>query len=322
MDLGGDSAGRWLGVFYLAIPVGTALGYPWGALFASSSLTWSWAFYAESLLMLPGTIMCFFLPFTWRPERAPIEEDDDAMVDEEAEEKEGAGKLVNVAATVAARHEEADARVQAEARHITVAEEFCAIVRRPIYILNSLGYAANTGVRVTWMVGGLGGRGKRHVVLAPPPCPPAHHHHHHHHHHHQMMIGVSTFGSKLLLEYGFFSTESASSSVFGIVLCLAGAIGTPLGGILVDCKHSHSEEAKLAYILGQNTVFVALGCFLSCLSCYMHERGWFLLFFALGATLLFAATAGINLVTMLSGKSPTHTAPPAATARSNLRSRS
>ena len=49
-----------------------------------------------------------------------------------------------------------------EARHISVKDELLAIIKRPVYVLTILGYAANTG----------------------------------------MMIGVSTFGSALLLEFG------------------------------------------------------------------------------------------------------------------------
>lgn len=34
---------------------------------------------------------------------------------------------------------------------------------------------------------------------------------------------------------GYFDTETAASSTFGFVVCLAGIIGTPLGGLLIDC---------------------------------------------------------------------------------------
>lgn len=51
-DAGGAAMGLWLGVFYAAIPTGTALGYGYGAAIASQ-WNWSVAFYIEALAMLP-----------------------------------------------------------------------------------------------------------------------------------------------------------------------------------------------------------------------------------------------------------------------------
>lgn len=78
-------------------------------------------------------------------------------------------------------------------------------------------------------------------------------------------------------------------------------LGTPLGGALIDRRrqHAHSEEAKLVYILRQNTLLSLAGMLLACLSCFIYTRSLFLLCFALGALLLFVCTAGINLCTML-----------------------
>ena len=48
------------------------------------------------------------------------------------------------------------------------------------------------------------------------------------------LIGVSTFGSSFLMGLGFFNKESQASTLFGILISLAGVISTPLGGILLD----------------------------------------------------------------------------------------
>lgn len=143
---------------------------------------------------------------------------------------------------------------------MTLFQEASVVLSRPLWCLNAVGYAANTG----------------------------------------MMIGVSTFSSKILLDFGFFASESSASSVFGVALSFAGMVGTPLGGILVDRRHFHSEEAKLAYLLRQSTIFATLGCFCTSLSCFLYQRELFLLFLVLGALLLFVCTASINMVTMLS----------------------
>jgi hypothetical protein len=49
----------WLGIFYFASPVGTALGYAWGGVLGSSPLTWRAAFLLE---IAPVAI---FLPLLW-----------------------------------------------------------------------------------------------------------------------------------------------------------------------------------------------------------------------------------------------------------------
>jgi MFS family permease len=48
------------------------------------------------------------------------------------------------------------------------------------------------------------------------------------------VIGVSTFGSAFLMGLGYFNTETESSTIFGILVSIAGIIATPFGGILLD----------------------------------------------------------------------------------------
>ena len=265
------------------------MGYPWGSLFANSSAGWPWAFFVESLLMLPVATLCFFLPFTWRPERAPIEEEEEEA---EAEEEEELVQGASPAEDVKREREHAaaaDARVRAAARHMSIREEFFAVAKRPIYLLNVFGYAANTAV----------------------------------------MIGISTFGSALFLEFGcvwfvlcrlddqvdldlssrlllrvlltraspstihpsmcmysYFKHESSASTVFGAALSLAGMLGTPIGGALIDRatrRYAHSEEGKLAAILRQNVWFAAAGMLLACVSTFIYDRTMFIICFVLGA---------------------------------------
>ncbi len=56
------SRGRVLSWFYMAIPVGSAIGFAWGGAIAGSSLGWPWAFY---LVVPPGLLLgllCFLMP--------------------------------------------------------------------------------------------------------------------------------------------------------------------------------------------------------------------------------------------------------------------
>ena len=49
-----------------------------------------------------------------------------------------------------------------------------------------------------------------------------------------VLCGLGTFGSAFLMGLGYFDSETAASSTFGSVVCLAGILGTPLGGFLLD----------------------------------------------------------------------------------------
>ena len=51
----------WLAIFYLTIPVGTAAGYIYGGI-VGVLLGWRWAFFIESLFMIPFILLCAFGP--------------------------------------------------------------------------------------------------------------------------------------------------------------------------------------------------------------------------------------------------------------------
>ncbi|KAL3324457.1 hypothetical protein AABB24_038545 [Solanum stoloniferum] len=55
-----DQKTAWLGVFYMCIPTGIAVGYVYGGL-VGSLLNWRWAFGIEALLMLPFAILGFVM---------------------------------------------------------------------------------------------------------------------------------------------------------------------------------------------------------------------------------------------------------------------
>uniref|UniRef100_A0A7C8ZYL8 Major facilitator superfamily (MFS) profile domain-containing protein n=2 Tax=Opuntia streptacantha TaxID=393608 RepID=A0A7C8ZYL8_OPUST len=50
----------WLGIFYMCIPVGYAIGYIYGGL-VGSHLAWRWAFWMEAVLMIPFVILGFVM---------------------------------------------------------------------------------------------------------------------------------------------------------------------------------------------------------------------------------------------------------------------
>lgn len=69
------------------------------------------------------------------------------------------------------------------------------------------------------------------------------------------VIGVSTFGSAFLMGLGYFNTETESSTVFGIMVSIAGVIATPLGGIVLDklaASYIDQKNARLQDQRGNN----------------------------------------------------------------------
>ncbi|CAK9156643.1 unnamed protein product [Ilex paraguariensis] len=50
----------WLGIFYMCIPSGVALGYAYGGL-VGGHLNWRWAFWVEAILMLPFAVLGFVM---------------------------------------------------------------------------------------------------------------------------------------------------------------------------------------------------------------------------------------------------------------------
>jgi MFS family permease len=131
-----ERRGKIMSYFYLAIPVGGALGYTLGDMMSHSSLGWRWAFY---LVVPPGLLLGLWSFLMWEPN---------------AKEQ--------------STHEE-------PMRHVT-RDDYLQLARTPSFVLNTLGMAAMTfaiGGLAFWMpdyldwrkqlgeatdLGGVGGR--------------------------------------------------------------------------------------------------------------------------------------------------------------------
>jgi predicted MFS family arabinose efflux permease len=58
-----EKRGVWLAIFYIAGPLGTALGYAWGGILGSSALTWRAAFLLEPIPVLLCLPLFWFAPY-------------------------------------------------------------------------------------------------------------------------------------------------------------------------------------------------------------------------------------------------------------------
>nr|GMD08789.1 probable sphingolipid transporter spinster homolog 2 [Ipomoea batatas] len=131
----------WLGIFYMCIPSGIAVGYVYGGL-VGSYLTWHWAFWIEALLMLPFAILGFVMkPLQLKgfshaePEKALISVETDCLGDEVS----SIGKDGSIEASKASRSSDADSYSDHLMR--VLKDMKCLLVER-VYVVNVLGYIA------------------------------------------------------------------------------------------------------------------------------------------------------------------------------------
>ena len=124
----------WLALFFMAIPVGTALGFVWGGILAPQ-VGWKNAFLIEVPILLPLAVLVFFLPFH------PGTQKKIQKSEHGAEE-----------ALLSASNETFDSPMPAEADvpKPTVLDEMRIVLSSPAYVFLSLGYGA-----YTFVLGGL-----------------------------------------------------------------------------------------------------------------------------------------------------------------------
>lgn len=100
-----SSKSLWMGLFYVAIPLGTAIGFGFSAIM-SQHLGWDWAYYIEAVMMVPFIVFCFLVKLPKAPELP-----DNSYADELSREP-------------------------------SLKEEFTACVSNSVFVCITLGYAA------------------------------------------------------------------------------------------------------------------------------------------------------------------------------------
>ena len=49
-----------------------------------------------------------------------------------------------------------------------------------------------------------------------------------------VLIALSTFGASFVMALGIFDKETTAATIFGGLICIAGIVGTPIGGYIID----------------------------------------------------------------------------------------
>lgn len=321
--------GMWLGIFYTAIPVGTAIGYAYSAIIAES-IGWQFAFWFEGFAMVPFIFFMFSIAkhFPCDTDQSELEKEQRASLMEnqydsaivEGDDKECRGEMLaspvgdarsnrslEEGRDESAHDAEQDGwRVVSSASAVSaivahkpsIMEELWGVVRRPVWIWITVSTAAQAAV----------------------------------------LIGISTFGAAFVMGLGFFNTETEASTVFGVVISIAGMIATPLGGVIVDYMLSRpaddnaadppihsdhpnkpvtdahgnviaedmmnsSDPSHNSLALYRLSLFIALfttvGTVLLCVCVAIKERSAFLFVLGLGAGIVLAVNPAMNMAVML-----------------------
>lgn len=313
--------GMWLGIFYTAIPVGTAIGYAYSAIIAES-IGWQFAFWFEGLAMIPFVFFMFHIAkyFPCDNDRSELEKEQRASLIENeyladsvaAESPNLSGLEDNMLSNPVAATNGADPDTEEGWRVVssasaasaivthkpTIIEELMGVVKRPVWIWITVATAAQAAV----------------------------------------LIGISTFGAAFVMGLGFFDTETEASTVFGIIISIAGMIATPFGGVMVDYflsrpaddvstvppthlnhpneppvdSHGHivaedlmnsSDPRHNSLALYRLSIFIAaftvVGTFLLCICILIDNRGAFLFVLGVGSGVVLTVNPAMNMAVML-----------------------
>jgi len=133
------SKGMWLSLFMMAIPVGTAIGYAYGA-YTANSIGWQWAYFIEGVAMLPFVVIMYKI--------AAADDTETYQIKDEKQSKEPSSELVNVSDTsFATRRNTHHNRGETEkdgAPAYSLWQEVKIILDIPLFCCLSFLYAAQT----------------------------------------------------------------------------------------------------------------------------------------------------------------------------------
>jgi len=198
--------GIWLSIYYTSNPLGTALGYAYSSTISNSS-SWQWAFFGEVFIMSPILIYLFQL----NEEKLRINTLDPTTSTTTTttittSSKDNLQQELSPVPPINNNNpgEVSEGEVESDSIHLlkdhnpqnkpTLYQELLTICQTPIYLALILGNAAQTAT----------------------------------------IMGLATFGSAFMMGLGYFDSESEASTMFGIYVSLAGVLGTPIGGYIVD----------------------------------------------------------------------------------------
>ncbi|XP_047160958.1 probable sphingolipid transporter spinster homolog 2 [Vigna umbellata] len=247
----------WLAIFYMCIPSGYALGYVYGGL-VGSHFGWRYAFWVESLLMLPFAISGFFMkPLQLRgfvpasSEKGPKPEGVEAVV-QVMEASNAKDEPLSLKAELRDKnsdhHSKSKSATQINEKFSRFLKDMKSLLLDKVYVVNVIGYIA-----------------------------------------YNFVIGAySYWGPKA--GYNIYHMADADL-IFGGITIVCGIVGTLAGGFILDyMDNTLSNAFKL---LSTTTFIGAAFCFGAFLFRSMYG---FLALFSIGELLVFATQGPVNYV--------------------------
>jgi len=266
-----EKKGFYIGIYYTAIPVGTAFGFMWsGMITLFTNGAWEYAFILEAPFMIPFAFLLYFVPFEYKT----LQQDDiysEILLDDGAEDLSdssddsdvfldpdgGERRLTSNSVFTGLSH-------RAPVKRIGFRKSVWACLTRPAFVLGALGYAVYTGV-----VAGLGFYGPT-FLQNYRPC-----------------------------DSRWDITQTAADFVFGIIISLSGLLGTIIGGFAVDrISTNQTGQKNRDELLKQILYQITFGFIMSSLALAADSPFVFFLFLFLGACAIFMVSSGINMLLM------------------------
>ncbi|VFQ68412.1 unnamed protein product [Cuscuta campestris] len=134
-----EQKATWLGLFYMCIPAGVAIGYVYGGL-VGTYLTWHWAFWIEAILMLPFAILGFVMKPLQMKGFSPIESEKVLVSAYLGEEVASIGKDGSINETSKSSREN-DVGIHSD-NFMRVFKDVGSLLTDKVYVVNVLGYIA------------------------------------------------------------------------------------------------------------------------------------------------------------------------------------
>ncbi|CAM8926691.1 unnamed protein product [Rhodiola kirilowii] len=256
----------WLGVFYMCIPSGIALGYVYGGLIGSY-FNWRYAFFGEAILMVPFVVLGFAIkPLQLKgfTSTEPINGTGQTGISVAQDKKYIC--LAFASGTEVLSHHDTNVGTNCQSSNWTLKlkipsiqlsiffEDMKMLLAEKVYVVNVLGYIA-----------------------------------------YNFVIGAySYWGPKA--GYSIYHMEDADY-IFGGMTIVCGIIGTLAGGFVLDYMTSTISNAFK--LLSVTTLFGAIFCFGA--FCFKSLYG-FLVFFSIGEILVFATQGPVNYISLHSVK--------------------
>ncbi|KAF0720078.1 Aste57867_578 [Aphanomyces stellatus] len=240
----------YLGTFYSAKLVGTAIGYVYGGAVAS---VWDVGFWATAIVMLPMAYACWqCIPFDVD---CPLSKLDVARLSAES--------MLSIRVHMADDDDPSHGAVATTPPSPSVLTRVIAVVQDPLFTTTTL---AGTAITFT-------------------------------------LSGLSAFAPAFLIGYGILD-ESVASLGVGAVAALAGILGAPLGGWLVDRQtrgRAHDEAFRAYVSASMMTICTVLSAGISFLSlACMDSAALYLIALFLSLLTSFMSQAPMMQVTLYS----------------------